>query len=318
MQKNTIYKCALMVFVFIALATIDSELRSLDISKTPQSETVFNKDIRGKIKLASLFDVTDLFKKLNYSIHQCTKSSCQIPRIVFNKVSKDWQESSHKLPVEVKKELFLNLMIPLILQANENIKKERELVESEQLNSQKIKAIAIKYRVIDEKADTKKTIIFDEKLRTNILQHVDTLPVSLASAQAVEESGWGTSRFTHQGNAFFGQWDYSGKGMKPLQQRKKLGNYGIARFKSPLASVESYMLNINRNRAYQRLRTLRAQLSSKGKMVTGYELASTLDKYSERREAYVTGLREIISHNKLEKLDYATLADNPLIQIIVK
>lgn len=70
-------------------------------------------------------------------------------------------------------------------------------------------------------------------------------------AQAAEESGWATSRFTVEGNAYFGQWDFSGKGMKSRQQRKALGNYGVAQFDTPLESVEGYLLNLNTSNAYQ-------------------------------------------------------------------
>jgi len=80
------------------------------------------------------------------------------------------------------------------------------------------------------------------------------VPPSLALAQAAEESGWGTSRFAIKGNSLFGQWDFSGKGIKPKEQRENLGDYGIAAFDSPQDSIEAYMLNLNTHRAYQRMR----------------------------------------------------------------
>jgi len=142
------------------------------------------------------------------------------------------------------------------------------------------------------------------------------MPPSLALAQAAEESGWATSRFTEEGNAFFGQWDFSGKGITPKQQRKELGNYGLARFSSPLASVEGYMLNINITGAYKKLRVLRAKLRNENKAITGLELAGTLDKYSERGQAYIDGLRSMIRYNKLEGVDDAYLSDTILIKLV--
>ena len=44
---------------------------------------------------------------------------------------------------------------------------------------------------------------------------MDIIPVSLAIAQAAKETGWGTSRFAIEGNALFGQWTWSGEGIKP-------------------------------------------------------------------------------------------------------
>ena len=263
-----------------------------------------------EVSITSVDDLNALFDKLKYNRESWTKSNREVPRITFNGISKDWKEASNKLPVKTKKEVFFRLMAPLILIANENIKHERDIIESSALNSKALKTIALKYRLIENAQSN-----IDENLRESLLQRVDILPPSLALAQAAEESGWATSRFAIEGNAFFGQWDFSGKGMKPLQQRKGLGNYGVARFASPLASVEGYMFNINSNKAYQKLRILRAQLRAENKAVTGYELAGTLDKYSERGQAYIDGLQAMIRYNKLAQVDQAYLANNRLIHI---
>ena len=39
-------------------------------------------------------------------------------------------------------------------------------------------------------------------------------------AQAAKESGWGTSRFALEGNAIFGQWTWTGRGIEPLLRDK--------------------------------------------------------------------------------------------------
>lgn len=263
-----------------------------------------------QISIASVADLNALFDKLQYNRENWTNDNCVVPRITFSGVSNEWKERADKLPVTTKKEVFFQLMAPLILIANENIMDERNIIENNALNSHAVKEIALKYRVIDSMQSN-----LDAALREKLLQRVDILPPSLALAQAAEESGWATSRFAIEGNAFFGQWDFSGKGMKPLAQRKELGNYGVARFPSPLASVEAYMLNINSNRAYQKLRILRAQLRAAKKMPTGHQLAGTLDKYSERGQAYIDGLQTMIRYNKLAQMDQAYLADNQLIHI---
>ena len=98
-------------------------------------------------------------------------------------------------------------------------------------------------------------------------------------------------------------------------QRKELGNYGLARFNSPLASVESYMLNINTTAAYKKLRVLRAQLRRENKAITGIALAGTLDKYSERGQAYIDSIRSMIRYNQLGDVDDAYLSDTILIKL---
>ena len=49
---------------------------------------------------------------------------------------------------------------------------------------------------------------------------MDEIPVSLAIAQALKRQVWGTSRFAQEGNALFGQWTWSGEGLKPKTRKK--------------------------------------------------------------------------------------------------
>ena len=200
---------------------------------------------------------------------------------------------------------------PLVLISNENILKEREVVKTAAISSQALILLAQKYNVIDSDATS-----MTEVERIKLLNRVDIMPPSLALAQAAEESGWATSRFTEQGNAFFGQWDFSGNGMVPKQQRKELGNYGIRRFDSPLASVEGYMLNINVSRAYQKLRDVRANLRRNQEAITGLVLADTLDKYSERGQAYIDSIKTMITYNRLQEVDECYLSTNEVIRLV--
>ena len=40
-------------------------------------------------------------------------------------------------------------------------------------------------------------------------------------SQSIIESGWGSSRFAQEGNALFGQWTWSGEGLKPKEAEKE-------------------------------------------------------------------------------------------------
>ncbi|WP_369433790.1 glucosaminidase domain-containing protein [Psychromonas sp. MME1] len=236
------------------------------------------------VPISSLDDLYTLFDKYQYTDQQWTEGNHEIPRMTFAGVGEKWAESSKNLPVQTKKMVFFRLMAPLALMANEQILAERKIVKTSPLNSEKLRDLALKYKVIDDQ-----TKQIDENARKTLLKRVDILPPSLVLAQAAEESGWATSRFTLEGNAFFGQWDFTGKGMKPLAQRSELGNYGVARFDSPLASVEAYMLNVNSNNAYQSLRTLRSKLRAEKKSITGYLLAGTLHNYWNVGKHILTG-----------------------------
>lgn len=263
------------------------------------------------IRINSLDELMALFNSLNYNTQSWQQGNREVPRLTFESVSERWQKTSNQIPVQQKKMVFFRLLAPLILVANENILLERRLIETAPLDDVVLQRIALKYKITQD-AETPLT----EAQRQTLLQEVDIMPPSLVLAQAAEESGWATSRFTVEGNAFFGQWDFSGKGMIPKQQRKELGNYGLARFDTPQASVEGYMLNLNTNNAYKKLRKLRANLRTENKPITGLELAGTLDKYSERGQAYIDGIREMIRYNKLDQVDEAYLSDAAPLHLI--
>ena len=160
----------------------------------------------------------------------------------------------------------------------------------------------MRYKVIK-----KKESVVDNSKLDELLQRVDIIPPSLALAQGAMESGWGTSRFAIQGNSLFGQWDFSGNGIKPGKQRSELGNYTIAAYDNPQASIDAYMFNLNTHRAYKRLRENRAELRNKNKQLSGWELAKTLDKYSERGNVYIKDLHNIMRFNKRNSTDQAFL-----------
>ena len=148
------------------------------------------------------------------------------------------------------------------------------------------------------------------------LYQLDVIPAGLALGQAAYESGYGTSRFAVEGNALFGQWTYGGKGLKPLEQRKELGDHRIATFDWPFDSVRGYFLNLSSHPAYEGFRRLRAQLKAEGKPLTALALADGLISYSERGQEYVDALKGIIRVNKLDIADDAAFRDEPMTFIV--
>lgn len=315
-MKKNFYRitCALAFITTLILSGCSTQNQTRVIPKINKKNTMDNIKPRPaeplEVSITSLHELDLLFDKYQYSSEDWKQGQRELPRITFEKMTDNWQTDSQNLPVETKKSLFFRLMAPLILMANENITREREIVKHAALNSPELKKVALKYHQIKNQRS-----LITASIRNTLLNKVDILPPSLALAQAAEESGWGTSRFANEGNAFFGQWDFSGDGMKPKLQRKALGNYGVARFDSPLASVEGYMLNINTNNAYHKLRVVRAQLRTKHQKITGLALVGTLNKYSERGQDYVDGLREMIRYNKLQFVDNGYLADNRLVHL---
>ena len=286
------------------------------------SKVLNNYEISRKVEVRSYKDMLDLFEELNYTPEAWQAGIREIPRVYLPMIGDKWGPTTSKeITIENKKRLFFRGLAPLILRANELITTDRthlERIRSSFIQNSStskeeqnwIEKLAQLYKV--EFGEGKITASFLDELRTR----VDVVPVSLALAQAAEESGWGTSRFAAQGNAVYGQWTWGKDAMVPEQQRKELGNYGIASFETLQQSICAYMLNLNTHNAYASLRTKRAELRTKDQKITGHILAGQLTKYSERGEEYVKGLRSLMDYNRLSPADDAYLSDDPPIYLI--
>ena len=135
---------------------------------------------------------------------------------------------------------------------------------------------------------------------------MDEIPVSLAIAQAAKETGWGTSRFAQEGNALFGQWTWSGDGLKPKNAEKGKG-HKVMRFNVLQASVRAYQRNLNTHSGYKEFRKARAESRDLNKPLDSMELSKYLNKYAETGNQYVEVLQKIIEQNKLKDFDDAKL-----------
>ena len=135
---------------------------------------------------------------------------------------------------------------------------------------------------------------------------MDIIPVSMAIAQAANESGWGTSRFALEGNALFGQWTWSKKGISP-KNKDPDQSHKILQFQILKASVRAYKNNLNTHNAYQEFREVRAQLRQEGKQIIGLDLSKYIKNYAAIGEKYVAIIEDIIERNSLTDFDKATL-----------
>ena len=220
-----------------------------------------------------------------------------------------------------KKQLFFRGIAPLILCSNEWILKDRDRLEGIRSSLQSGDSIPGADQIwLGKLSKLYKVKVSGYQLSTSEIEElwtrVDVVPPSLAMAQGAAESGWGTSRFAAQGNAIYGQWTWGENAIVPEQQRKELGNYGIASFESLQESISGYMLNLNTHNAYSDLRSRRATLRKNGEKITGMDLAETLTRYSERGEAYVATLKEMMEYNQLSPADDAYLSEMPAIYLV--
>ncbi len=212
------------------------------------------------------------------------------------------------LPAEIKmienvkkrKEFFIQIILPLILEENKNINLDRKRLfsiinKSNNTNTEK-KWLEKKYRQYG----------IPSRDLSILKRRMDVVPVSLAIAQAAKETGWGTSRFAQQGNALFGQWTWSGDGLKPKDAEKNEG-HKVMKFNVLQASVRAYQRNINTHSSYEDFRLARAKLRDLGEPLDSMILSEYLDKYAETGNEYVKVLQKIIQQNNLKDFDDAKL-----------
>jgi Bax protein len=238
------------------------------------------------------------FARINYRLDEVIAGKNSVPRLFISAMPPDLQQVVES---RRRKVLFFQTMLPLVLQANEEILKDRRRLwgVSAKINmglrldgSDRLwlSVMADRYRVKD--ADIEKLLI-----------RMDIIPPSQALAQAAEESGWGTSRFVRQGNAIFGQWTASqDTGLVPLKRDPGM-THKVKTFETLLDSVRAYMRNLNTHRVYGDFRKMRARIRRDGAPLDGWRLTGYLEDYSQRGMFYINDLRSIIKTNGLSRLD---------------
>jgi len=204
--------------------------------------------------------------------------------------------------IKKQKRAFIDIMLPLIQNENRKILVLRRKI---------LKIFADPFYMLNMK-----DLLFLAKVareykidnitnKEEFLKKIDTIPPSLALAQAAIESAWGKSRFARLANNIYGHWEYSNRGLKPKSKYDFVNvTYSIKIFPSIEDSIKAYILNLNRNRAYRLFREKRYQFRREKKIFTGIEAAKTLKNYSQLKEEYVKRLITLIKANDLLKYDY--------------
>jgi Bax protein len=240
--------------------------------------------------------IKQLFEDTNYSLKDVRKNKLVKPVALT------------LLPQEIKmientkkrKEFFIQIVLPLIVKENNNIRIDRKtlfrVINKSNNSVAEQQWIEKKYKQYGVKSGDLSSL----KVR------MDEIPVSLAIAQAAKETGWGTSRFAQEGNALFGQWTWSGEGLKPKDADADKG-HKVMKFNVLQASVRAYQRNLNTHRTYREFRKARAELRDLNKPLDSLELSKYLNKYAETGNQYVEVLQKIIKQNNLKDFDDAKL-----------
>ena len=240
--------------------------------------------------------IAELFESTKYDLNEVRKTKLVKPvslTLLPNEIKKIEN-------VKKRKNLFIQIILPLVIKENQNIRLDRKklfsiLNKSKNSRAQKnwLESKFKQYGVVNKDLLTLK-------------MRMDEIPVSMAIAQAAKETGWGTSRFALEGNALFGQWTWSGEGLKPIDAGNNT-THKVMKFKVLQASVRAYQRNLNTHSSYKNFRSARAELRDAGKELDSILLSEYLDKYAETGKEYVKILQKIIRQNNLTDFDDARL-----------
>jgi len=241
-------------------------------------------------------EIASLFKEVNYNLKDVRDTKLVKPIDIG------------LLPNEIKsigntkkrKDMFIKIVLPLIVKENNKIRVDRNrlftiLNKNSNTDIEK-KWLEKKYKQYGVRKNDLSTL----KVR------MDEIPVSLAIAQAAKETGWGTSRFALKGNALFGQWTWSGEGLKP-KNADEGKDHKVMKFNSLQLSVRAYLRNLNTHSTYKNLRKARTELRNQNKPLDSLILSKHLDKYAETGSQYIEVLQKIIEQNNLKDFDEARL-----------
>ena len=236
--------------------------------------------------------IKQLFKDTKYNLKDVRKNKLVKP------INLELLPNEMKMIESTKerKNLFIQIVLPLILEENNQIKLDRKkffaiLNKNNNSNLEK-KWLNMKFKQYGVKNKDLLTL----KIR------MDEIPVSLAIAQAAKETGWGTSRFALEGNALFGQWTFSGEGIKPLGSDSN-ETHKIMKFQILQASIRAYQRNLNTHSSYKKFRKFRAIARDNDEKLDSLVLADYLDQYAATGVEYTKILKKIIEQNSLKDFD---------------
>ena len=245
----------------------------------------------------------NLFEDLGYDL-KGVRAGQKVKPIYLTKLPKDLKTLGN---TNQKRDLFIKILLPLILDENKKIMDDRKKL---------FKILAKNFNTVGERVWLKrrfKEYKIDDQDLSKLKMRMDIIPVSIAIAQAANESGWGTSRFALEGNALFGQWTWSKKGISP-KNKDPNKTHKILQFQILKASVRAYKNNLNTHNAYKEFREVRAQLRQEDKQIVGLDLTKYLKNYASIGEKYVRILEDIIEKNSLTDFDKANLLPTRLKQ----
>jgi Bax protein len=265
-------------------------------SLPPVTHIIQQAETKSALRLQAAFD------RIGFDLDSVAQGYMSVPGVLLASLPPDLDRLDS---MEAHKALFLRALLPVLLHVNDQIGADRQdllairnkIAAGVTLSGSEVQwvlSLADAYDQADADVDV-------------LLGKVDVIPPSLALAQAIEESGWGTSRIAREHNALFGQFGQVAS-----------GDWDYRDFPSLTEAVAAYARNLNTHRAYREFRQTRQRMRNKRGEIDAWELAATLHRYSERGDDYVQSLRSIMRDNSLETFDAARINGQRISAIVAR
>lgn len=199
-----------------------------------------------------------------------------------------------QLETNVKKDKFIEMVLPSVLMAKHNLRMDRIRARS----------ILLSQKEGEEINAEDSTFMEVQKERLNadswkdVYDRLATHPASIVLAQAAVESGWGSSRFFRQGNNLFGVWSFDKDEKRiPASGSRDSGAVFLRAYDNLGQSVEDYFITLARHNAYREFRQRRLDEKDPRKLIFA------LHRYSELGYQYVNKLAMVMRQNDLQQYD---------------
>ena len=207
---------------------------------------------------------------------------------------------------------FIVKLYPDVVEANKRVIDQRnQLIEykeeypgaiNKNRKRKRLNALAEEYRLSDSLFTRDLT---EEEYNSRIeklMLRVNIIPEKLVLAQAIIESGWGSSKYSKSINNYFGIHCHTpGCGEPPSAVENP--KFWVKSFPSIEDCIEEYIWLLNTGFAYEDLRNIRFKLEQEGNFPDAPALAKGLERYSEKGSEYISLVRSIIKNYLPKNLD---------------
>jgi|GEM_PF-652070 len=264
---------------------------------TPLPKSVrLDKPIIVKKRVITKEKKEDPEKKLEEQLKRIAPNSSQDIVTIDSKLVKPIlytnSVSLSTLTVSEKKQKFIDMMIPSILVAKHQLNMDRKKVAELVIKESK-KGISDK----EEQWLRIKRKEFRANNNYELYKKMKPHPTSIIIAQAIVESGWGTSKFFQKANNVFGIWSFSSTDNRMAASKKRgAKTIYLKKYTSMEESIYDYFTTLTKD-CYKEFQEKRLKTDDP------FKLVNHLLKYSERGPAYIKDLKNMMKDNKLVAYD---------------